>query len=323
MDITSIRFWFIATGLLAGLLGACDRNVWIATDAQGSQTASNVRLLARSGQNGPRQVAVDEDHVYWIYRGQAPLQCDSTVMRVPKTGGEPEVLASRQFEALDFVVDDNAVYWTVRGMSPGEGQLMRVAKTGGTPVTLVAHLYAPLGLTGDHEYLYWRDGTSVQRMRKPGGPPELVADVSTMGSSVYGIAVDEDQVYFGGRDHSVLAVPKTGGEPTFIGDAESVEIAFATDDSYVYWTGYKDRALMRAPKAGGPPIAIATESYARTVVSASDRIYFANNRAIRWIDRGGGEVHTLAETGGDGLAVDDAVVYFTKGGDGTVNTIAR
>ncbi|HTN82662.1 MAG TPA: hypothetical protein VL242_03230 [Sorangium sp.] len=54
-------------------------------------------------------IALDDEHVYWTRRDEG------TVVRMPKDGGEPEVLASRQQRPGDIAVDELAVYWINEG----------------------------------------------------------------------------------------------------------------------------------------------------------------------------------------------------------------
>ncbi|WP_437736991.1 hypothetical protein [Sorangium sp. So ce1335] len=72
-----------------------------------------------SGQGQLNGLALDEDHIYWTRRDAG------TVVRMPKDGGEPEVLASQQQRPGSVAVDAAAVYWINEG-SPDQDD--------GTPV---------------------------------------------------------------------------------------------------------------------------------------------------------------------------------------------
>jgi hypothetical protein len=72
---------------------------------------------------------VDAGHVYWTNQG------DGTVMRAPRAGGTPELLAAEQVRPSAIAVDEGAVYWLNEG-SPDledgspvrDGAVMRVLK---------------------------------------------------------------------------------------------------------------------------------------------------------------------------------------------------
>ncbi len=94
----------------------------------GSHGTGSIRKLPRKGnvavdilashQAGPDRLTVDDSHVYWT----TAYSCG--VMRVAKTGGEPEIIANRQPDANEIVVDDAYAYWT--NFQPGS--VLRVPK---------------------------------------------------------------------------------------------------------------------------------------------------------------------------------------------------
>ena len=65
----------------------------------------------------PTDLAVDDQYVYWV--DDLPV---GTIMRVPKTGGTPSVVA-HDASPVAIAVDANAVYWSDFG-----GNLWRLAK---------------------------------------------------------------------------------------------------------------------------------------------------------------------------------------------------
>jgi sugar lactone lactonase YvrE len=76
-------------------------------------------VLATAGH--PSGVAVDEDSVYFTDAQQGQ------VLRVPKGGGAPVVLASGQRQPSGIAVDAWCVYWANRGLSYGnDGAVMKV-----------------------------------------------------------------------------------------------------------------------------------------------------------------------------------------------------
>jgi hypothetical protein len=92
-----------------------------------------------------------------------------TVLRAPKGGGTPEVLASGQQSPAGLRIDATSVYWSNVGT----------------------------------EELGWVSG-AVMKGAKAGGAARPLA--CNVGPDV--IAVDEEAVYFGGEKSGVVRVPK-------------------------------------------------------------------------------------------------------------------
>jgi len=75
-----------------------------------------------SGQNAPRNIAVDSAAVYWTD------EIAGTVMCVPLGGGTATTLASGQNYPVGIAVDSTSVYWTNGADYVGPGTVMKVAK---------------------------------------------------------------------------------------------------------------------------------------------------------------------------------------------------
>jgi hypothetical protein len=103
--------------------------------ACGVDGCAEPRTLA-SGLMGPLDLVVDGDFLYVTVVGRG--QRDGSIVRVPREGGEAEVVASEQATPIAIAVDDKAVYWTNGGYNSGrgiavsdpagQGELMMVAK---------------------------------------------------------------------------------------------------------------------------------------------------------------------------------------------------
>ncbi|WP_437490901.1 hypothetical protein WME75_14590 [Sorangium sp. So ce1014] len=76
-------------------------------DLSGEAVGEPEEIVWDQGQlNG---VAVDAEHVYWTRRDEG------TVVRMPKDGGDEEVLASQQTRPGDIALDETTVYWINEG----------------------------------------------------------------------------------------------------------------------------------------------------------------------------------------------------------------
>ncbi len=133
-----------------------------------------VELVA--GQQDPRGLALDDDHVYWTDVG------DDAVRRVSKEGGAVQDLATKQQGPRNVFVQGDHVYWTnsASGTVLEDGTVNRVLREGGALQILAADQVAPWGVYVDDEHVYWTsyvDNGQVLRMPKDGGTikPELVA----------------------------------------------------------------------------------------------------------------------------------------------------
>lgn len=296
-----------------------------------------------SGQDDPRRLVMDRRYVYWVNHG-VDVYGNGAVMRVPKTGGAPEVVAANQNVPEGLVVDDHAIYWTNRGDASGEGELVCAPKAGGTPLVLVDGLDWPVELVQDGQYVYWTNWSTseIWRFPKAGGQRELVTTLQ--GKVMNGIAVDDRQAYVGTEATAttratVVGFAKAGGgTPTVMGPiADSVLAFLAVDDGHVYWTNYIDGSVRRVAKSGGTPEALFTGFYdVRYMTIVGETMYFAQCSnagmppghpapgGIRKVPRTGGPVTPLIEGNGYwGIAVDDTTVYFTNELTGTVGAVAR
>jgi hypothetical protein len=104
----------------------------------------------------------DQDALYWLeWNDQGS---GSSVMRVAKGGGAPEVVASGQDAPQFIAVDDTHVYWTVGNLGNASA-IMRAAKAGGSP-ELFAAGPANSGITGDARTLYWSTGHAIMKLDK-------------------------------------------------------------------------------------------------------------------------------------------------------------
>ncbi|HVY46163.1 MAG TPA: DUF5050 domain-containing protein [Minicystis sp.] len=119
--------------------------------------------------DNPGRIAGDFVFLYVCNR-----DASGSVVKIPKTGGAPQVLADKQTEPQAIGVDDTFVYW-----GTSNGQISRVPKAGGTPQRLDADTSVVTDLSVDDEKVYWVShfgpSTKVYAMPKAGGPKKELA----------------------------------------------------------------------------------------------------------------------------------------------------
>jgi sugar lactone lactonase YvrE len=116
-------------------------------------------------QQGPRDLALDADSLYWT--DSAPFLPLPTgyIMKAPKSGGPAQMLAPAGGNPLGIAVDATNVYW----VNDDVGTVVRVAKTGGTPTTIAAGQMFVKAITTDAKAIYWTtqyQGGSVVMLAK-------------------------------------------------------------------------------------------------------------------------------------------------------------
>lgn len=153
----------------------------------------------------PSAIAVDRDHVYWT------SAVHGIVLRAPKAGGAPELLASELGCALSLSVDDEAVFVAV---CEEDGAIVRLPKQGGEPEAIASGQAFPACLTLDDARVYWttlgddRDSGTVCSVDRHGEGLTVIAS-GQIGPD--GIGVDADHVYWLTHDDCVWRAPKAGG----------------------------------------------------------------------------------------------------------------
>lgn len=161
------------TGQPTQIVGDLQAAVSFAVDGQAvyySSTADGsvrtVRLqdgstsILASAQDDPEFVQVDIDYVYWA----AGLD----VMRIDKTGGNPQHLATVPAGTWDnafdgIALDDTHVYLTLSNT----GDVVRVPKLGGPAETIATGQASPYGIAVNDTGVYWANNDSGTVMRCP------------------------------------------------------------------------------------------------------------------------------------------------------------
>jgi hypothetical protein len=286
--------------------------VYFTTGHEGCQTLPGVSRVSKQGGNvevlaktmrPSHAIGVDGENVYW---SDDPTSVCSTpqdkgfaILAAPKGGGGPTAtlaLADDIEAPADIAVDDTHVYWG----DPVAAIILRVPKGGGMPQIVSGGPQATaIALFGDR--VYWTSLVVVVSAPKDNGPNTFsLLSIFPGGTTLGGIAVDANGVYFGGAspcqgaDCSIMGfVQRTeldgGSQATIAGGPDEQPERVAVDGSHVYWTQWNQSNPM---------------VLAGTVMRA---------------DAAGGNVVTIASGKAPfGIAVDGACVYWTDSGDGRV-----
>ncbi len=122
------------------------------------------------------QMRVDADNLYW-----AAGQLAGEIMKLPKSGGEPIVLAPHQALTNGFIMvgdlalDADDVYWSELEGSARVGRLQRVPKAGGGAITLASHVpYGPMSIAVVEGSVYF---TAVSDTALPDGDKIMKLDL--------------------------------------------------------------------------------------------------------------------------------------------------
>ncbi len=269
-------------------------------DLDGGAETSHALAVRTLAQVVTRAVAVEGARVFFGDAG------DDGLFAMPKQGGDPVRVARRAPVRNALVVDRGQATWIG---SPGD-VVLRVATTGGTPTTLrdrglftdvasssgdavfteaasgggavmrvtgataarLATLEAPPhGLALDGEDAYVIAGDKLLRVPRARGQVDTLAAAASMASPV----VSGDRIYVVAAgvsgEHVVLAVPKTGGQPSPVARRVRARSPLAVHGG-VLWVIDADRPRLRAITiATGAEVAHADhEALANAVALAAD-----------------------------------------------------
>ncbi|WP_438020015.1 hypothetical protein WMF18_13515 [Sorangium sp. So ce315] len=228
---------------------------------------------------------------------------DGELKIAPQGGGEPLILGAAQASPRDLAIDGarQVVFWT----NAEDGTLMAAPLVGGEPRALLGDLEQPEGLSLSGDALTWTElwGGGVFRATLSGvgaevaiGAPEELAPPDAVVASPYRAASAGDVVcwtYQGTLGRTDGAVACSRGGATLLVASEQLtprEIALDVDGqgnaTAVYWASFEGGSVFRAALGEGEV----------------------------------GEVEEVVSGQGqlNGLALDDAHVYWTRRDEGTV-----
>jgi hypothetical protein len=263
---------FCSVALIAGLLSACGPTTGAAADAG----------------------VVDDAAV--VVDGVAGVAADGAAVAAAP------VLATGLDCPLDLEVDDTDVYVVVHAQMAGDDvpmDIMRAPKDGSGAKYFVAKRFLMTRLALDATHVYWNQiGTSnngaVRRMLKGGKTMEDFAVLRP--STVWDLALDKDNVYWGG--YEIARQNKLATTATQLGYSPIAGTrAFVIDATYAYFSVGDDKMLIaRVPLAGG-----VTSMVVPAALSPTNTSYMAAKQ----------------------LAVDATYLYWTADLKGGLHRIAK
>jgi len=285
------------------------------------------------------QVALDATHVYFVNG------LDSTVSRVPKSGGALVQLAMLPADNItDIVMDATHVYIATipndeSANTPAPGKILAVPKGGGALRTVATNVIAPLKLDVDGTHVYWASaGTirtaeedvladgKIERVAKDGSGRQTLASELSL---PFSLLLDGGNVYFGelgiavGNDSAgTRRVPKSGGTVTHLqDDVAPVELAQTATHIVMYgWFAELPiiSGLFAAPKAVGPalPLEIDLSIFAGPRIANGFAYYVTEDdfgeSQLKRVPVNGGTVATVREleVAGADFEIDECGVYY-------------
>jgi hypothetical protein len=197
-------------------------------------TGGNPQLLF-SGMGSPKGLTVDSDSdVDWAATdATGAYNVYFTQGGVPADGGPPTPLATTPDQLGGITSDSNNIYWTDSSLG---AIYVYVVSTGSMPNKL-GGIAGPLQIAVDTASIYvtTTSGGVATTPITTAAPAYLATGLS----QPYGIALDDNFVYFTDRAGSVLKASKgsvDGGAPTVLATGQNNPTNLAVDNVAVYWT---------------------------------------------------------------------------------------
>jgi hypothetical protein len=250
-------------------------------------------------------IALDDASVYWTVRysaiDDAGVSYGGLVMRMPLTGGNPEVLASTSSRLNQIAVQGGRVFW------PEMYGISMLDLDGGTPVTLAQGSFGDgTPIAADPQNVYWSDGpvagSSVRVVALSpldaggdGGPVVLADQRSGVFGSVWLLTLDPQYAYFGGTAVGRVALqPNARGThdtAVFYGQMNQAFAKFtanglALDDSTIYWTDSFNGTVMSISKDGGSLTTLASQKYVGVIAADATEVYWGDCVSAGVLDSG-------------------------------------
>jgi hypothetical protein len=284
-----------------------------------------------TGQSRPMHLAVDLGFVYWTSQSGSA----TTIMKIAKEQGVPVVVATVPGAGVSSIaLDDENLYWIAP--HPGGGQLADVivgtSKHKKAPTKVVVRSkIAVTSMALDATHMYFTqagDARDVDEWSTPGvfrlmvgrgspGPlvtrqPGVPTNVVLNGTHVFWVNAHT------GKQYTVMAAKKSGGEPRKLAEVPDTETAgvvpaLAADDTGVYYR--TSDAVWKVFQEVGTPTRVAKVPISNASYLAIDAraLYFEGSDSVMRVSLAGGRPSDVARGVGGSVAVDDRAVYWLTG----------
>jgi hypothetical protein len=253
--------------------------------------------------------------------------CDGDPANGCETNGacQPLDLAQKDVEADELVVDDTNVYWVVRG-----GTIYTMPKAGGPVTALYAGQPGVTCIAQDATNLYWTLSAGalyrVMKGPKAGGqsPTVLVAP----GEDPFGIDVFAGDVYFMdfSGSNNLYKVSTMGGPTSVVASGLPGKNTDVLVDGNEFWATSANTGTLYVEPFGGQATTLAAGfGYPAQIARDAKYFYLGDyGSAIYRVPVAGGALEPIVSCDHcEGVAVDDAFVYYTHYDTGVVSRIAK
>ena len=263
----------------------------------------------------PKQLALDDTHVYWANSGTPPYYDDGEIMRVAKAGGAPEVVFANLSYPEYLVLDGGTLYWT----SPGDGGVRSAPTDASGPVSVLALATdtAPRSLVLHDNTLYWADVFN-HKIVALDLSTSLQTEFAPTQNGAHHLHVHGAHLYWEANER-VFRKPLAGGfEQVLAFNQTFVTSLFVHGDSVYVQNQYNFTVFRIATDGSGVASQFAYEGANKRLYSDGASVFWATDNKIRHKSLSGGAVSSLisASQPVGWIAVDPDVIYWTQHSDG-------
>lgn len=292
-------------------------------------------IVLAEGLLGGRGIAIDPTHVYFTD------QAAGTLSRVPKGGGDVEIIMPQLEAPYDVAVGGAWVYWTEYAAA---GTVARTPSAGGVVEVFDDAADHPRSLAVGGTHVYWTTfgtatGGAWRAALSGGGRQQLLS----AGAGISDIVIDATNVYVTSHDPDPMAGGATFIEPPpdmpAVGAIVSVPLAgdpggtmtqilasglaqpwgLAMSGDALFWAngdgsnGNHPNSVQSMQPAGSPATPIAAAQTAPWGVAAdATAVYWTDSQEVKSASHAGGTPTVLAtlQNNARSIAVDDTSVYW-------------
>ncbi|WP_245678436.1 hypothetical protein [Chondromyces crocatus] len=322
---------------------------WSSSGVQYTQADVARPLPIALGLTHPVALTVAPSGIYWIESGKFDASGASAgegaVKSVPLGGGEPKSLATNLVAPRDLAVDEasDLVFFTTAGASVEEGALLAVSPSLGVVTTLLGERRLPDGIARRAGSLLWAEmwGDELMTIATTGegtsltvqGQPSSVSPGATLGKSPHRVEATVDVAcwtYQGtlAVGDGAVACQRGTAPPEVIAQQQLTPRALAFDvdadgrATAVYWASFDGGTISRVAidsSAFGAPEVLFQDQPLPSGVAVDDAHVYWSNRGDGTILRapkagGAAEVIASGQRRPGAIAVDGEAIYWLNGG---------